>query len=256
MIYNPLQSILNYLRGGGEAPTLVQHYDSSFDRTLILAWEEQRAIGWDQILKGRLSSGWGRAQNIYYRDNPETCTKKHCSMQVWMVKPIGSLLDFTMGLWTDRCNILHGATKAEKKITHNWVQTQVARRYANKDKVSNNFKYLFEEDIGKLRSRYTQYLDKWLAIYRLTIRQKRNSNNKKTANRTRKTRRSKALCGVEGQQTYTRIKYYSAAHARSAHTTPQRDRQRTGGNTAPTVRYEVDRQGGVSQCQGGMMGVD
>ena len=79
VIYTALQSILNYLRVGGEEPTLALHYDSTFDRTLIMAWGEQRAIGWDQILKGRLSSGWGKAQDIYYRDNPYTSTKKHFS---------------------------------------------------------------------------------------------------------------------------------------------------------------------------------
>ena len=138
-----------------------------------------------------------------------------------MVKTIGSLLNFTLGLWTDRCDILHGATKAEKKqIKHNRFRTQVVQRYAHKDKVSNNFKYLFEEDIGKLCSRPTQYLTMWLVTYRLTVRQKKDSNNIKMTKRTRKERRSNAQYGVEGQHPATRTAYYSAAHARWAHTTP------------------------------------
>ena len=86
----------------------------------------------------------------------------------------------------------------EKQIKHNRVRTQVVQRYAHRDKVSNDFKYLFEDDICKLCSRSTQYLAKCLVTYRLTVRQKRDSNNKKIANRTRKERRSKAQCGVEG----------------------------------------------------------
>ena len=86
----------------------------------------------------------------------------------------------------------------EKQIKHNRARTQLVQRYAHKDKVNNDFKYLFEEDICKLCSKSTQYLAKWLVIYRLTVRQKRDSNNKKIANRTRKERRSKAQCGVEG----------------------------------------------------------
>ena len=64
--------------------------------------------------------------------------------------------------------------------------------------MSNDFKYLFEEDIGKLCSRSTQYLDKWLVTYRLMMWQNIKSNNKKTSNRTRKAIRSKAPYGVEG----------------------------------------------------------
>ena len=73
--------------------------------------------------------------------------------------------------------------------------------------------------------------------------------------RTRKERRIKAQCGVEGYQSATRTTYYLAAHARWAHTTPQRASQSTGVNAASTVSYEVDRKGGVRQCQGRAMGL-
>ena len=65
------------------------------------AWKEQTLIGWDQILKGRISSKWGIAQAIFYGNNEETRAEKDFNLGVWNVKTIGSLLSFTLGLWND-----------------------------------------------------------------------------------------------------------------------------------------------------------
>ena len=76
-------------------------------------------------------------------------------------KTIGNLLDFTLGLWTDRCDILHGATEAEKKqIKHDRVRKEVVQCYAQRDRVSRDFTYLFKEDSDKLCNRSTQYISK------------------------------------------------------------------------------------------------
>ena len=271
VLYTALQSIFDYLRIWGEESTLALHYDSAFDRTLTMAWKEQRAIGWDQLLKGRLSSGWGKAQDIYYRENPDTSTKKHFTAQVWMVKTIGSLLDFTLGLWTDRCDILHGATEKEKKqIKHDRVRKQVVQCYAQRAKVSNDFKYLFEEDIDKLCNRSTQYISKWIDTYKLTVRKKQDSNIKKSARRARKGRMSQALGREDGHQSGSRNKYYSDTHARWVRGKSQggrqstdsavscedsgigRERQSQRGEEEIAIRFEGG-QIGVPPEQGGVM---
>ena len=83
------------------------------------AWEEQRAIGWDQILKGRISSKWGKAQGMFYMSNPTTRQEKYLTPEVWTRKTIAALLRFTLGLWTDRCNALHGIDDAANKKKRN-----------------------------------------------------------------------------------------------------------------------------------------
>ena len=129
-------------------------------------------------------------------------------------KKIGGLLDFTLGLWTDRCDILHGATEAEKKqIKHDKVRKQVVKCYAQREKVSSDFKYLFEEDIDKLCNRPTQYISKWIDTYKLTVQKKHDSNTKKSARRARKGRMSQALGQGDRNRSGMRTKYYSAAHA-------------------------------------------
>ena len=252
MLYIALQSIFDFLRGGGEEPKLALYYDSAFDRTLTKAWREQKAIGWDQLLKGRLSSGWGKAQDIYYRENPHTNTKKHFSAQVWMVKTIGSFLDYTMGLWTDRCDILHGATEAEKKqIKHDKVRKQVVKCYDQKEKVSSDFKYLFEEDIDKLCNRPTQYISKWIDTYKLTVRKKHDNNTKKSARRARKGRISQAMGQKDRKRSGTSNKYYSAAHARWARGNSHGGSQSTGDTTESSVSGEESELGRVTKIKRG-----
>ena len=54
-----------------------------------------------------------------------------------MVKTIVSLLEYTIELWNNRCNTLHGATDAEKKqICHDKVSEQIENKYTYKEKVN------------------------------------------------------------------------------------------------------------------------
>ena len=76
VIYDTIMSIISSLRHGTKTPKIITYFDSGIDRMVNEAWEEQRAIGWDQILKGRLSSKWGKAQEIYYHQNAITRDSK------------------------------------------------------------------------------------------------------------------------------------------------------------------------------------
>ena len=73
-----------------------------------------------------------------------------------MVKTIGTLLGYTMGLWKDRCDTLHGTTDAERKrICHDRVSKQVVNNKKNKEKVSVYFMYLFREDVDEMCKKTT-----------------------------------------------------------------------------------------------------
>ena len=39
-------------------------------------------IGWGQVLKGRISTKWGRAQEIFYENNLDTQDVKHFTAEV------------------------------------------------------------------------------------------------------------------------------------------------------------------------------
>ena len=80
-----------------------------------LAWQEQSQIGWDHMLKGRLSKTWGRMQQWYYRQHPELRDKKGLTGAGWMVRMINSLTTMTLTMWQHRCGCMHGHTEHEKK---------------------------------------------------------------------------------------------------------------------------------------------
>ena len=71
-------------------------------------------IEWHQILKGRISSKWGKAQGLFHGNNPTTRKEKHFTVEVWVSTTIKSLLHFTLDPWKDRCDTIYGANKAER----------------------------------------------------------------------------------------------------------------------------------------------
>ena len=78
------------------------------------AWMEQQEICWGQLLKGRLSSKWGKAQDIYYRDNPDTKNCKYYNATLLAAKVVGKFIEMSLDLWDARNKILHGYTLGEQ----------------------------------------------------------------------------------------------------------------------------------------------
>ena len=66
VIYDAIMSILSFLFHGTKTPKLITRFDSRIDWMVIEAWEEQQSSGWYQIFRGKLSSKWGKYQEIYY----------------------------------------------------------------------------------------------------------------------------------------------------------------------------------------------
>ena len=59
VIYEGFMRMFSALRCGDSPPSRVTYFESELDERVQLAWRDQRKIGWDQILKGRLSKHWG-----------------------------------------------------------------------------------------------------------------------------------------------------------------------------------------------------
>ena len=134
------------------------------------AWREQKLIGWDQVLKGCLSSKWRKVQGMFYWNNVETKGEKHFTTDMWKVKTIGSLFYFTLGLWND-CTTLHRANEEENmKITNQWLVLQTEDLYRNKDVVNDKFKYMLSGPMDKWCKRTTHYIKKQVAACQITIR--------------------------------------------------------------------------------------
>ena len=72
VIYEGFMRILSALRCGDSPPSKVTHFESELDDKVQMAWKEQRKIGWNQILKEKLSKQWGEAMGMFYKNSPET----------------------------------------------------------------------------------------------------------------------------------------------------------------------------------------
>ena len=71
---------------------------------------------------------------MFYMNNPYTRAVKYFTAEVWVATTIKSLLKFTLSLWTDRCDVLHGATEEERKmIRKKRTAKKVERCYSDKN---------------------------------------------------------------------------------------------------------------------------
>ena len=98
IIYDTFLRIMRLLQNGVTPPDLISNFDYEMDRMIMAAWREYKAIGWDQILKGRLSKKWRIAQWMYYHANPDTRECKYFNDEVWIAGTIMSFVDSTLGL--------------------------------------------------------------------------------------------------------------------------------------------------------------
>ena len=155
------------IRCGDVPPTSPTYFVSDIDTLVKKAWEEQKAIGWDQILKGRISTYWGKAQGLYYRSNPDTRGSVYFSASLWSTATVRSMLDFSLHLWNDRCDTMHGIYEEDaKRIVKNRILGRMVELYERREDIEADYGYLFKEPIDSLCKRSTQYLIKWVASFR------------------------------------------------------------------------------------------
>lgn len=113
-IYNSFKSIISLIKLGTEPIQPLFETDSLGIMTKK-AWQEQRKIGWSNLIKGRMSKQWGKAQQIYYSQHPTLSQKKLYNKNYWTSKTIQSFINFSLQLWNSRCDILHGEELKDKK---------------------------------------------------------------------------------------------------------------------------------------------
>ena len=73
-----------------------RYFSASLTQDMIYQSWQEKTIGWGQLFKGRLSSKWGQAQEIYYRENSETRETQYFSGKIWASKVIGKLIKISL----------------------------------------------------------------------------------------------------------------------------------------------------------------
>ena len=124
-------------------------------------------------MKWRLSRKWGEAHNLYYQMNPDTKDKTYFNQKVWSKAAIKASLDMSLGMWDNRCNVLHGRTEDEKrKIKQDKILGKAQQCYNQQDRVLEHDIHVFTGEMETLENSGTLYLEKWIASYKVAASQK------------------------------------------------------------------------------------
>ena len=87
-------------------------------------------LGGTTSLRGRLSSKWAQAQDLYYRDNPDTRDSKYFNGKLWASKLIGKLIKISLDLWDKRNKVLHGNTlEGQNRVQRGRAVQLVTEKY-------------------------------------------------------------------------------------------------------------------------------
>jgi hypothetical protein len=112
------------------------------DIALVQAFHEQTAIGWDHLLRGRISQKWSNAYQI--------CTGTNNAIKTgqWTKHLIRALWYYSKSLWVYRNGVVHGHSKEEEKAREKerlqrLVEEEFKLYQGDQFIVSPQFAYLF-----------------------------------------------------------------------------------------------------------------
>lgn len=133
------------------------NFESDLDKMVQKAWAEERVIGWDQILKGRLSRYCRITLGIFTiiaQGPEERCVSpaKYESQQHFEF-----VLDFSLNLWNDSCGTIHGVDENDAKR----IIKLVDELHATNEGMVHEYGCLLEEGAESMCKRSTQYRIKW-----------------------------------------------------------------------------------------------
>ena len=79
----------------------------------------------------------------------------------------------SLGMWDDRCKVLHGRTVDEKrKIKKEKILGKARQCFDQQDRVMEQDMYMFDGGWESLETRGALYLEKWVASYEVAASQK------------------------------------------------------------------------------------
>ena len=151
-----------------ETEPLPRRFSSTSINIMIFkAWQEQKSIGWGQLFRGRLSSKWRHAQELYYQDNPDTRGAKFYSGKQWAKLVVGKLIGISLHLWDTWNKVLHGTTVQEQNQIQRIrvIQVVTQKHREGLKQVRRKFPSLYMEPCIQLRDKPTIQLVKWIETY-------------------------------------------------------------------------------------------
>ena len=110
-----LKSGMTHWMERGEHQEVWDLDDGPYRYTITDAIAEQNAIGWNNALKGRLSTIWGKIYMQHVQDTNDDIPV-HLSATWWTGEVIRQILYFSLAIWQHRNDYLHNKEAAEDRI--------------------------------------------------------------------------------------------------------------------------------------------
>jgi hypothetical protein len=157
--------------------------DHPFREVLDLAIEEQNSIGWNQILRGRLSLAWGFCYKKWQSLHPPTEKSARLDSGTWTTRIIKWAMSTFLALWKNRNTQLfttsdqHDTTEERLRL-----QAETRERHSRRppDLPHGDLLAYFNEPLDTLLLRRNHVLRVWIAhVDRIYIRH-RNEINQRT----------------------------------------------------------------------------
>ena len=132
--------------------------------------QQQNAIGWRHIFRGRFASEWQRIQNDYYFRHKRKTTYKRTG-EIWQKAFVLVIWDLWFELWTLRNGEIHGTTSQTRLgAERREIDRQLTELYAERPFMDPQVEVMLAEDQATHMQRPLGMTKNWLAMAGPVIR--------------------------------------------------------------------------------------
>ena len=136
-------------------------YDAIKHRCLADAFDSQCKIGWEEMIRGRLSAKWGDIMQKHYRS---TNARKSLTRDAWETTMIGKLWAIFEHTWQARNGLLHGKNDTESKhlLTTKLNQSIKDIYLYDRNTISPHDRRLLQMPLATILHKNTAYKQAWM----------------------------------------------------------------------------------------------
>ena len=154
----------------GDTPTLNWTPQDHLSQTIVTAFEEQCAIGWEHIFLGRLSMKWKHAQHLHMTKN-EPEGKQHRSAQAWAKDLCQRLMHIALNRWQIRNEAYQDSkSTAEYNRERQELITIITERYSRDQPDHPAVNRLFKNVFADLVTGTNSTMTAWKKSYDLVMK--------------------------------------------------------------------------------------
>ena len=166
---------------------------NTYEVELSKALLEQNDIGWENLIKGRISKCWATAQEMQYRR--EKADKQYTG-NVWKVKLVRAIWKYAMEIWINRCNQEHMALTTEEQNSQREMIVPTMEYLYDKGRTMVRYtdQALFDVPLETRKKHHPKQQKKWIDNVRICMKAYQEEQKKEEQQQRKITRWFKPMC--------------------------------------------------------------